>query len=70
MTCPYLKRRAGKTYSQLGGDKPLKGEPELDCTLGHLKLIPKDEDILGRCRALPDTATEADCPLRKEGLVD
>jgi hypothetical protein len=70
MTCPHLKRRAGKAYSQLGSDKPLKGEPELYCALGRLKRIPQDEDILERCRALPNTATEADCPLRKEGLVD
>ena len=70
MTCPYLKRRQGKTYRQLGSDKPLKGEPELYCALGRLKRIPKDEDILDRCRALPHAATEEDCHLKKEGLVD
>jgi len=70
MTCPYLKRRPGKTYRQLGSDRPLKGAPEWYCTLGRLEGIPKDEDILDRCRVLPDTATEADCPLKGEGLVD
>ena len=70
MTCPYLKWRAGKTYGEMGGGKPLKGARELCCTLGRLEGIPKDEDILDRCKALPDTATEADCALKKEGLVD
>jgi len=70
MTCPYLKTRPGKKYQELGNNKPLIGVPELYCSLGRLDGIPKDEDILDRCKALSDTSTKADCPLKKEGLVD
>jgi len=70
MTCPYLKWLSGKTYPELGSGKPQRGASELYCTLGRLEGIPKDEDVLNRCKALPNTATEADCLLKKEGLVD